>query len=55
VWSPDGHWLAWESFESGVFAKPTTGSAPAREVALTQVSGESGSVTSFDPAWRPLH
>ena len=27
--------------------------AQATEIAPTQVSGESGSVVSFDPAWRP--
>jgi hypothetical protein len=54
VWSPDGHWLAWESFEAGVLAKRIGSSAPAREVAPSQTSGESGSVASFDPAWRPL-
>jgi Tol biopolymer transport system component len=55
VWSPDGRWVSWESLESGVFAAPTRNSAAVREVALTQTSGESGSVASFDPAWRPLH
>jgi Tol biopolymer transport system component len=53
-WSPQGNWIAYEVFESGVFAKKLGSTAPAREVALTQTSGESGSVASFDPAWRPL-
>jgi dipeptidyl aminopeptidase/acylaminoacyl peptidase len=53
-WSPQGNWIAYEALEAGVFAKKLGTSAPAREVALTQVSGESGSVVSLDPAWRPL-
>jgi Tol biopolymer transport system component len=53
-WSPRGNWIAYEALEAGVFAKKLGTSAPAREVALTQISGESGSVASFDPAWRPL-
>jgi hypothetical protein len=53
-WSPQGNWIAYEALEAGVFAKKLGSSAPAREIALTQVSGESGSVTSLDPAWRPL-
>jgi Tol biopolymer transport system component len=53
-WSPQGNWIAYEVFEAGVFAKKLGSSAPAREVALTQTSGESGSVASFDPSWGPL-
>jgi dipeptidyl aminopeptidase/acylaminoacyl peptidase len=53
-WSPQGNWIVYEVFDSGVFAKRLGSSAPAREVALTQSSGESGSVGAFDPAWRPL-
>ena len=53
-WSPQANWIAYEVFEAGVFAKKLGSSAPAREIALTQTSGESGSVASFDPAWRPL-
>jgi dipeptidyl aminopeptidase/acylaminoacyl peptidase len=53
-WSPQGNWIAYEALEAGVFAKRIGSSAPAREVAATQISGESGSVASFDPAWRPL-
>ena len=52
--SPQGNWIAYVVFESGVFAKKLGSSAPAREVALTQTSGESGTVASFDPTWRPL-
>ena len=53
-WSPQANWIAYEVFESGVFAKKLGSSAAAREVAPSQTSGESGSVRSFDPAWRPL-
>jgi dipeptidyl aminopeptidase/acylaminoacyl peptidase len=54
VWSPDGAWLAFERFDAGIFAKRRGSSRPARQVAVSQVSGESGSNVSFDPAWRPL-
>ena len=53
-WSPQTNWIAYEVFESGVFAKKLGSSAPAREIALSQTSGESGTVASLDPAWRPL-
>jgi Tol biopolymer transport system component len=54
VWSPEGNWIAFEAFESGILAKRLGSSQPAREIAPTQSSGESGSVGSFDPAWRSL-
>lgn len=54
AWSPEGNWIAYEAFEAGVLAKKLGSSAPAREIGPTQTSGESGSVGSFDPAWRPL-
>jgi Tol biopolymer transport system component len=54
VWSPQGNWIAYEAFEAGILAKRLGSSAPAREIAPTQTSGESGSVASLDPAWRPL-
>jgi Tol biopolymer transport system component len=54
VWSPEGNWIAYEAFEAGILAKRIGSSQPAREIATTQSSGESGSVASFDPAWRPL-
>ena len=54
VWSPDGRWVAYNRFDAGIFAKRLASSAPAREVAITQVSGESGSIGSFGPTWRPL-
>lgn len=54
VWSPDGRWIAFDGFDLGVMAKRRGSRSPAREVAPTQISGESGSVVSSDPAWRPL-
>ena len=54
VWSPNGRWLAFDRFDAGIFAKRLRGSGPVREVATTQISGESGSVVSFGPTWRPL-
>jgi Tol biopolymer transport system component len=54
VWSPEGNWIAYEAFEAGIRAKRLGSSQPAREIAPSQTSGESGSVASFDPAWRPL-
>lgn len=53
VWSPDGRWIAYDGFDIGVHLKRVGSSAQATEIAPTQVSGESGSVVSFDPAWRP--
>lgn len=53
VWSPDGRWIAYQRFDAGIFAKRLGSSGPATEVAQTQISGESGSVASFDPSWRP--
>jgi WD40 repeat protein len=53
VWSPDGRWLAYYGFDLGVQVKRVGSHAQAKEVAPTQISGESGFVVSFDPAWRP--
>jgi Tol biopolymer transport system component len=53
VWSPDGRWLAYDGFDLGVHVKRLGSHAQAREIAPTQSSGESGSVASFSPAWRP--
>ncbi len=52
VWSPDGRALAFNIPERGVFVK-TLGRRGLRIVADSQI-GDSGSRTSFDPAWRPL-
>jgi Tol biopolymer transport system component len=53
VWSPDGRWIAYDGFDLGVHAKHLGSREGPREVAPTQVSGESGTVASFSPAWRP--
>jgi Tol biopolymer transport system component len=53
AWSPDGRWIAYAGFDLGVHVKLVGSHAQAREWAPTQVSGESGSVVSSDPAWRP--
>jgi hypothetical protein len=53
VWSPDGHSFAFDGFDLGVFVKRFGSRRPAREVAPTQISGESGFIVSSDPAWRP--
>jgi dipeptidyl aminopeptidase/acylaminoacyl peptidase len=53
VWSPDGRWLAYDGFDLGVYVRRLGSGAPPREVAPTQVSGESGAIVSFSPAWRP--
>ena len=54
VWSPNGLWLAYNGFDAGIFARRLRSGAPARQVAISQISGESGSVVSFGPTWRPL-
>jgi Tol biopolymer transport system component len=53
VWSPDGRWLAYDGFDLGVYVKRLGSRAAPTEVARTEFSGESGSVASFSPAWRP--
>jgi hypothetical protein len=53
VWSPSGLWIAYEKLFAGVFAKPIGAREEQWDVAPSQYSGESGSITSFDPAWRP--
>jgi Tol biopolymer transport system component len=53
VWSPDGRWLAYDIFDLGVYLKRLGSRAAPTEVARTDFSGESGSVASFGPAWRP--
>jgi WD40 repeat protein len=55
VWSPDGRWIAYDGFDLGVHVKLVGARTQAREWAPTQISGESGSVVSAYPAWRPLH
>jgi Tol biopolymer transport system component len=53
VWSPDGRFIAYDGLELGVYIKRLGSGAAPREVAPTQFSGESGSIASFTPAWRP--
>ena len=53
VWSPDGRWLAYDGFDLGIYVKRLGSGAAPREVAPTQFSGESGSISSVSPAWRP--
>jgi TolB protein len=52
AWSPDGRWVAYESFDSGVWAQRLDG-AGVRQVAAGAVSAEA-SVTAFAPDWQPL-
>lgn len=52
AWSPDGRWIAYESFDSGVWAQRLDGTG-LRQVAAGAVSGGS-SVRAFDPDWQPL-
>jgi Tol biopolymer transport system component len=53
IWSPNGRWLAYERFDAGIVAKRLGSRAPAREVAVTQISGESGATIASNPTWRP--
>jgi TolB protein len=55
VWSPDGHWIAFEGSESGVLAKRLGSRASARIVLESQFGSEGGFVVAFQPAWRPRH
>jgi Tol biopolymer transport system component len=52
VWSPDGRWIAYDGLDLGVYVKRLGVRRPAREIAPTQYSGESGFITSYQPAWR---
>lgn len=53
VWSPNGRWIAYERLFTGILAKRLGSRSEAMLVRETQVSGESGSVSYFDPSWRP--
>lgn len=53
VWSPNGRWIAYERLFTGILAKRLGSRAEAVHVAESQSSGESGSVSYFDPSWRP--
>ena len=52
AWSPDGRFLAYHPFESGIFIVRADGTAE-REFESAAVSIE-GSYDSFAPDWRPL-
>jgi TolB protein len=52
AWAPDGRRIAYDSFDSGVWAQRLDGSGT-RQVAAGGVSGESG-FDAFAPAWQPL-
>jgi Tol biopolymer transport system component len=52
-WSPDGRWLAYDGFDLDVNVRRLGSGVAPREVAPTQVSGESGAIVSLSPAWRP--
>jgi Tol biopolymer transport system component len=52
VWSPDGRWIAYDGLDLGVYVKRVGARRPAREIAPTQFSGESGYIDSYQPAWR---
>lgn len=53
IWSPDARYVAYDGFDLGVHRKRLRTGAHPTEVAPTQISGESGSISSFSPAWRP--
>lgn len=52
VFSPDGRFVAFDGLDLGVYVKRLGVRRPAREIAPTQYSGESGYITSYQPAWR---
>jgi TolB protein len=52
VWSPDGRSFAYDALDKGVLAKRFGAGGPGRDVAGSDV-GDSGSVASFNPTWRP--
>ena len=53
VFSPDGRFVTYDGLDLGVYVKRLGVSRGAREIAPTQYSGESGYITSYQPAWRP--
>jgi Tol biopolymer transport system component len=50
-WSPDGRWVAYESFDSGVWAQRLTGTG-VRQVAGGGVGAEYA-IAAFAPDWQP--
>jgi Tol biopolymer transport system component len=53
VWSPDGHWLAFDGFDFGVHRRQVTGVPHLREIAPTQYGDEGAFIGSFSPTWQP--
>jgi Tol biopolymer transport system component len=53
VWSPDGKWIAFEGFESGVHKRRLRGRPRLTEVAPTQLGSEGGFIAAYSPAWQP--
>jgi Tol biopolymer transport system component len=53
VWSPDGRWIAYDRVDTGVHIRRVARHAKPHEVAPSEY-GESGSVQSLNPGWRPL-
>jgi Tol biopolymer transport system component len=53
VWSPDGRWIAYDRVEGGVHIRRVARHSKPHEVAPSEY-GESGSVASRNPGWRPL-
>jgi Tol biopolymer transport system component len=53
VWSPDGRWIAFEGFESGVHKRRLAGRPHLTEVAPSQIGSEGAFIASYSPAWQP--
>jgi Tol biopolymer transport system component len=53
VWSPDGKWIAFEGFESGVHKRRLAGRPRQSEVAPSQIGSEGGFIASYNPTWQP--
>jgi Tol biopolymer transport system component len=53
VWSPDGKWIAFEGFESGVHKRRLVGRPRQSEVAPSQIGSEGAFIASYNPAWQP--
>ena len=52
-WAPDGKWIAYESFDSGIWAQRLDGRG-VRQVASGAVGAEYA-VSASSPDWQPLH